>query len=493
MYDNFFSMASIFRDISYLLSSKFFTIVLSFGLSVLLVNLMSLNDYGSYIIIISFVALLQTVSDLGFSESVRYFTARYSNNKKIIAKYVITGIRFISIISLLSMLLVILLSKSLGSFYKIQSFLFIISALYVFTSTVFSSFLTMFTGLGRFKEQSITNIFFALARFFTVVFLILNLRVVGVLFGEILATIIGVAFAIFFMRDLIRDFRKVNVRETIKTGKTIGNLAGKYAISIFLTTFISNISNLVLGIFSLSFTAIFSIATKFSTVLSSMGSNVSVAMFPRVVTKLQKKESLDEYISVYSRYVLIGTLLFSIAFIPFSKEVVGLFFSSRSLGVVNILPFLFLAVSFDSSLYIITLLFNANKEPKYNIYIGLFKGIITVLSLAILVPMFFDVGAGIATLIVTVAGGYFSVFLAKRMTHIDANMKSLTMIMILGILAVGLSYILINYSFLYRVLLTIFNIGVFVCIMLAFRQVKISEVKPIAKRVLLNRRRRIVF
>ena len=370
-----------------------------------LVRNLSVEDYGLFFAVLTFVLIFSVFRKLGLSQGLARFIADYNVKKKHgEIKSIITGAFLMQIIVALFMVGVLWISAdflAVNYFKDARSvWLLRILAFYLPLSIIFVNYKSILQGLKKSKTLAITQT--------TLNILILLGVITGLWLGlEVFAPIIGYlgSFIVFFSIFTIPLLRGFNYfKHKHKAFKEENKKLIKFSLPLMITSigalFITYFDTLMLTYYdTLANVGIYNIIYPTAILITMIGSSLGVILMP-VITELwtqKKKTQITQALRIINKYLLIVCLPIIITLMMFSEHIIRIFFGQEYLAGVIAFNILLVGAMFKvfAAVYNQTLI--AFKESKKTMKIFLFGAILNVALNAILIPMYSLNGAAIAS------------------------------------------------------------------------------------------------
>lgn len=160
--------------------------------NIFLARSLSLQEYGEYGIVMTFLVWIESAANPGISAAVQKKIAQYKNSTKtIIKKTVFLQLGYSSIILLISFFFAPLIAKLLHD--DKLTLLLRVASLDVIFCGIFTVYYSALTGLLHFKRSAFCTVLYSTAKLIFIVILVMNgFSVIGALVGNILASISGI-------------------------------------------------------------------------------------------------------------------------------------------------------------------------------------------------------------------------------------------------------------------------------------------------------------
>jgi O-antigen/teichoic acid export membrane protein len=242
--------------------------------------------------------------------------------------------------------------------------------------------------------HAITSVSFTIVTTLTTVLLVLVLdfKVLGVLYGLVAGNLFASALAIYFARDSYRfSFSVTRLFEMVRFSSPLVFSS----ISVFFSLYVDRI--LIKQMLNLTELGLFSIGQKFASVVGLFLSGVNNAITPLIYTHY-KKEDTPKQIEKIFRLFLLGALVLFLGAGLFSKEVLIIFTNEQYYGAAPIIPVLILTTLLSSVYNFTPGLFIQNKTKIISL-INIGVAIVNFILNWFLIPVWGIMGACISTLI----------------------------------------------------------------------------------------------
>lgn len=293
-------------------------------------RLLSVSDYGLLTTLISLVTLFGIIP-VSFTGIFAKFAARYKANKdnEGYLSLLFNGGKFILILSGAIFIILMLFLPLIASFLHVSNALLLILVFLLIVVSILSA-LTVgaLQGEMRFLSLSILNMFGPFLKFILGVgFLLLGLKMFGVVLGILLAAVIPVSISFYLVF-------KNHYKKTHKKQKDFFKEFKKYGTGFFLSS---------LGITILTSMDIILVRHFFGAVpsgqyaaLSLMGKAIFYltaplyfVFFPLIAQKKEKKEKLFETLALAGLVIVLFSSALSFVYFLYPNLILGIFFPAK--------------------------------------------------------------------------------------------------------------------------------------------------------------------
>lgn len=391
-------MHDTIRNIKYMLFGRFVTLSLAFFFTSFLFRALSIEEFGTYSLILSFVWLVQTLSDLGIGEATKYYLAEAGDNIKKARIVFSTGFTSLFLVSLVSSFIIFIFSGILARIYNLPLPYFIFASLFVLAVVSEVSFEQALESRKKFVERSLIYIILTLTRFSAFIFIFLGFSSFGGLLGEFFSGIISILLSFFVLRKI------AGFGWNLKIFKKLLSYARRIVLSTFISLFQTNGIILILGYFTLTGNGIFTALLKMMVLLTAFSENVNSVLFPKIVELDSNRKELKKQFSEFMKYTIIIPIFIGGVCILFANRILFVVYGLKMTG--NELTFIIIVLSS---------VIDAIAHSFYKILVGLnkpelatkgltFRAFITITSAIILIPSFGEIGAALSLLFASIFG-----------------------------------------------------------------------------------------
>jgi len=401
--DDGFVQSSYILMIGYLLSS----LISSLG-TIIVIRLISVEEYG--LINISFIipAILIVLGELGLNYSSTYFIAKKikENNFKEVRDVIRMNL-FIKIsVGLIFSILVFLYSTYIAiEIYKVTDqrliLLIQIGAIGIFARIVLEAMNSFFLGALNVKLVQIGAILQTSVRTgLSIILILIGFSYLGPMIAFVLSPLFVVIFYLFFIR---RIFFKDKIEKESINWKELSKMV-KYGYPLL---FLSAVASIQLPMYSYILTingfltevSYLNVAIVSASIIGILTKSISYTLFP-IFSKLdwnndneREKKKLIQYFQFSNKFSTILIIPITILLIFFSKELFPIIYGESYREAAPFISgyfVIFFLVSFGS--LSIPAFFNGQNQTKYVLYIQLIEIISILLFSLIFIPLFGPLG-----------------------------------------------------------------------------------------------------
>lgn len=382
----------LLKNIGLLSLSNFGSKILSFILIPLYTNLLTTEEYGTYDIYTTTIALLIPILTLNIINAVLRFSLDKEKNKRNVFS---VGLKMV-FLSFVYLLILIILNNVFHVFFVFEEFWLYFILLYI--GEVFYSLLTNFgRGIENIKQVAVAGIINSIVILFFNIILLLKFKLglKGYFIANILGNFIPVIYLIYKLKIWKYIFlgiedRKLKKEMTEYSKPMIFNTIGWW---------ITNVSDryVVTLICGVSVNGIYSVAYKIPSIL-----NIFQTIFNQAWTLSAVREyddnSSEFYTNIYKLYNF-GLVIMCSILILFDKIIAKILFAKDFYEAWKFAPFLMISVIFGALSGLLEGIFIANKNTKVIARTTIIGAIINVTFNIIFVNIIGAIGAAISTLI----------------------------------------------------------------------------------------------
>ncbi len=408
---------------SILLSTIFSKIIVFLG-GIVVVRLLSKNDYGLYAYVINCLAVMRLLNDFGASSAILQFSAENYQDDVKQTQYIKYGVRVGLYASLVSSLIILLsplfYPYSLVDSDKLTTMLFLIPFLATF-SEIFSSILR--ANLQN-KKYGILQIFMTLAHYIPLIILSLIFGLTGAILSQYFYYTIVIFFSIYLCWPYLKKIKnksKLNRPEkkqflkyslVTQINSTIGGLL------LIIDTFLIG-----LLIANEEILATYNVAAKIPHVLAFLPSCVIIYALPYFV---RNNKNIDWIKLNYRRLLIIGSIIYGIitlGLVMLSKPIFIFLFGHQYLDAIPTFIVLMIGFFFSSTFKTPSInILNSMKKLKFNFYINVISIVINFISNIIFIRIFGYIGAAITTTMINIISSlayfiYIKILFRKRFVN----------------------------------------------------------------------------
>jgi len=399
--------------------------IIAYLTKLVLVRNLSVEDYGLFFAVLTFVLIFSVFRTLGMSQGLARFIADYNSKKKNgEIKSIITGAFATQLLVAGIMVIILWFSAdylALNYFKDARAVTLLrILSFYLPLSIIHVNFTSIFQGLKKSK-------LFALGQPVINAFVLIG-SIIGLWLGlELFAPVIGylgtyVFFLIVFIFPLLKCFNYFNFKH--KNFFEENKKLIIFSLPLMITTFgyllITYFDTLMLTYFDiLSNVGVYNIIYPTALLITFIGSSLGLILLP-VITELwekNKKKQIVTALKIINKYLLIFCLPVIIVLMTFSEDLIRIFFGREYLAGVVAFNILLVGALFNVFMGLYNQLQIALKQQKKVMNIYLVGSIINVILNILLIPKYSLNGAAIASAI------SFLIMLKLSLVYIEQKIK----------------------------------------------------------------------
>jgi O-antigen/teichoic acid export membrane protein len=429
-------MADVFKSFKYEAFSFLILVGTSFVFNVLLVRLISVEEFGVYSLLISWISILILLSSFGVRRGIRFFLADNISSGKRLKKFFGTAFSIILASTFIVGGLFLLFSGYLFSIYKLSASLIPITALLFVLNSLFYFVEPAIIGLNKFVVRGVSKIIWSLSRFSAILLVLLGFSTLGALIGESIAALIFVVFNLVFLRSVF------NISFDKKTFSKIFSYSSKIIPSELLQLLVSNFPIVLLGVYSILEVGFLNAFIKFLLPITFLTVVINTIFYPVFVKLKDNKGKLVFYVESLLRYTIIFNAFICVVCFVFSFSIINIFYG-REYASRSYLFNVFVLVTFIEMIFVMfhTLLETLNQPGRASV-VYFFKVVILVVVSLILVPRYHTLGAIVSYFFAHTIGGLAYFFTVKRILDFKFPIKTFLITVSAALMCfIGLSFI----------------------------------------------------
>ncbi|MFX1443897.1 MAG: oligosaccharide flippase family protein [Promethearchaeota archaeon] len=441
--------------IGYLMSSA----ISSIG-TIIMIRLISVEEYSFITIAYIIPAILIVISELGLNFASTHFIARkikeesYKDVRNIIKINLIIKI----IISIFFTLIVIIFSNYIAKkIYNIQDdrmvLLIQLASIGIIANILYDTINSFFLGALNTKMVQIGTILqTSLRTILTISLILVGFTLFGPMIGFVLPPLIVVIIYLFLLKKF---FFKENTNNEAIDWKKLSEMV-KYGYPLFLYSIIISIHVqcfvLILTIYGfLTEVSYFNVAIVSASVMGILTKSIKYTLFPifskKDWDKIDEREKLIKTFQFSLKFCSLLILPVTILLILFSGNTFPLIFGEKyreASPFISIYLFIFLLCSFG---YLsIPAFFNGQKKTKYVFLIELLEFLASLIFALILINFYGGIGVIFGIVIGTVISVFFgNILILKEYGKVlYSNLHNIIIIFVVSIFCGFLTYIIYN-------------------------------------------------
>lgn len=408
---------------------KFLSALFALINGVLLANLLTVKDFGIYILALTTITIISIPVSLGLPNLITRYISKYEINKNIAAikGILIRSNQLVLLTSLLAFIIAFLLYIIWWKNYPenvVSTFwyAFLLMPLLVFGSLRAAALRGLkFIILGQLPETFLRNIFLT---FFLLLAVLFDFELVpykAMILHSIAAALAFIIGYLFLKRKLLTRLKNITpafknklwFKETIPFSIT----SGVQVIKTKLLTFIL----VIFG--SLEAVAIFDIAMRGATLVSFTLDALNTAISPYLSSAFEqnKKETLQRIVTKSARIIFVFSLPVALIFIFFGKSILELLFAKAY--VVSYIPLVILCIGqlVNSLTGSVGTVLNMTGNQKYFSKIQIQMMILSALLSVPLIIYYSVIGAALTFSFVIISQNIILVILVRKKLKINTT------------------------------------------------------------------------
>lgn len=352
------------------------------------------NEYGASDTITVYTDVLVTILFLNIADSI-FVYPKMACTKEAKSEYFSSGIAFISIMSVFGSFLFLLLGMlptsvlEDGVFYKYRWLIFALMA-----SRYFQMYFQEFSrSLDKLGVYSASGVILTIAIAVFSIFLIPSFGVYGYVTAIILAQLSSALFTCLAAREYeyfaFKNIKKRPVKELLSYSIPL-------APNSIMWWLINGINRPLMETqLGLAAIGLYAVASRLSGVINSLSTIFSLAWSNSVLEEYGNEgfeRFYNNYMKIMAALYFMGCMLLVI----FAKPLVTLFSTPEYYGAASLIPFMALGLCFSSMASNVGAVFSAVKKSKYFFYGSIWGGVVSVVSLLLLMPSCGVIGTAIS-------------------------------------------------------------------------------------------------
>ena len=425
------------------------SIVLAYVFRIILARSLTLEEYGLFYAVFSFVSFFLFFRGFGTQTALVKFISQYrikkEYNKVKTAIFSVFTIQMIS--SLVMGVILFLLAPFLAeNYFRNESAILIMRlfVVYIFLSVIFKILRNIFSGFQKFKLFSLME---PIRMLTTIIFLIIFLIYGKGVFSPILSLIIGWSFVILLFLPFLTkmfDFSKYKISKVkIMTGKILWFGLPLMFVGVS-SKVISNIDTLILTYFStLEQVGIYNVILPSSLIFLFIGNSLSTIFLPLSSSLWTKgmKEKLAYNLAKSYKYTLLFTVPIILATLIYANLFLDLFFGEAFVEGTAAFRVLLVGVLFYTLAVINNSVLSGIGKPRLVMKILLSASLINLVLNMILIPLFGIMGAAFSTSISYIFVLSLNYGILKKTMNLDLKFKFLSNLIIGSLLFMLIMYL----------------------------------------------------
>ncbi|MGE5457134.1 MAG: lipopolysaccharide biosynthesis protein [Methanococcaceae archaeon] len=399
-------------------------------------RLLTKTEYGMYDILLIVQSFVNVTIAMEITQGfARYYSDASSHEERVL--YSSTSFWFVMIMYIAFLILSFILSVPLsylilGKEYPVE--IFQISIISAFGSGIFIYLQNQLRFYLKSKLFAVTSIVFTIVSASSTIILLLlfHAGIMGVFMGLIAGYAVSIFFSWYFSRSnyrLVFDWQKC--REMLSFSVPLIPAS----IGTIILLYIDRIA--IRNLMSFEYVAVFGRAYSFASMINIVLVGFQTALLPLIYQNYRSAET-PRHIAKIFRYFTAAATSFIMALSIFSIEALKVFTTPAYFGASNVIPVLSFATLF-LSMQIFAPGLQIAKKTGIIAMINISAAVLNTSLCFILIPVYGIMGAGIATLITSLAVFSTNLFYSQKYFHIPYEWKKIASVFLFAAL---FSYIL---------------------------------------------------
>lgn len=381
----------LFKNMSFLVISQFGIKFLNFFLVPLYTSVLTTEEYGTYDLFNTTIALLIPFLTLNIREStIRFALDKTYDKKQVMSISVVYSIR-----SILYGAVLLAANKILGFSPAIEEYKWLIFLM--FLSQVVNGVVTNFVrGLDRLKDIAVSSVICSMSIIFLNIVTLLPLHM-G-LTGYFLANIFGPLVQSIYLFIICQGWKYIDL---VNIDKKLSKEMYNYSTPMIANAtawWINGVSDryIILWLCGAAANGIYSVANKIPSILDVFQSVFSQAWTLSAVKEFDSEDRNGFFTTMYNMYNMCMTIMCS-ALIGVSRFMAKVLYAKDFYAAWQYVPFLTIAVLFGALAGYAGAIFAAAKDSKMYAYSTMAGAIVNITLNIVLVKPMGPLGAAIAT------------------------------------------------------------------------------------------------
>ena len=401
------------RNVGQLSVGSIFKLIIAFVGSIFITRLLGVEDYGVYVIAMSFASILLIFTRFSFTTSLTTLLAEGfgKGNKQEVAKLIVWFVKNLFLVNVLTLTLIILVPwlasliypniSQLGFYVQIYLLSIFFSGLFYLITII----LQVMRKIGLLSALEVTKDF--LWRAIAIIFLLLGLKI----FGVVLAQLIGMLVLMVLSASLYYIVRRQNkllpnIREIINNWRSVSLFRNfKFTTSISfdnsLASLYTSLPVFFVGLLSSETQAgLLGLAIALIAVPKSLAGNIS-KMLSSVLPERKSAEGGTAWVDDFRKTTKIAVPLLALVFLGFGIAaywLIPFIYGVEFTGARGPLVVLVILNLFNGFTLGIGPILRTIRRVKLSIYANLLSLVLMALAAYYLVPLYGAVGAVLAML-----------------------------------------------------------------------------------------------
>jgi O-antigen/teichoic acid export membrane protein len=444
---------------------------LSLILLPLYTRVLTIEDYGSFDLLMVFASIINLTIALEISQGVaRFYLSEKNSNRKII--FASTAFWFTFACYFIFAIIMWFSSGQLANFIMGQpkmELAFQIGIGYIFINGIFYFIQNQLRYEFRARDSAIVNVTMITTTAFISVYLTIFLSwdliglLAGMTSGTIIATILGLwnlkkSFSFTFNFRYLKKMLYYSIPLVIS------------GFAVWMTTYIDRI--MINHFLTIKEVGLYGVGFRLSSIILLIISGIELSLSP-LIYKYYHKSDTPRVLDQIFRLVIFFSLIFFLFLTLFSLDILKIMTTPEYYDASTMIVFLVPALLLRS-LYIFSPGINIAKKTYLTIWINIMGGLLNILLNYFFIPMFGLIGAGIATMLSYLCIFTAYMYLSLQFYYIPYQWKKILVSTLIAAIIV-LFFQLYQFSNTLRTYLVIFTIVVFGILMIKIKLVSFRK------------------
>lgn len=427
-----------------------FTVICSYAYRLILARWLGPGEYGVVSLGLAIIGLVSNVISFGLYDGLFRYVSYYrtKNNPEKVKGTFLAVTKLVLPLSVLVGILVFFFSNKIASNLLHNPPLAPILQLLAITIPLMflaNSFLQVCRAYKKLQYEVISRNFIENITkiVFTILFLFLGFKTIGVIFAYIISLIIGTAVAGFFMQTKIADILSTKIKAEYSYKEII-----KYSLPLSLVSIISPIEHwldtIMVGFFMTNTdVGLYNAALPTAQMVKIIFPALTALTIPIAIELIINKK-LDDFIKTYkiiSRWIFIICLPIFLIIILFPKPILNLLFGSEYISASTSLVILAIGYFVYAIAGPARQTVNAIGKTNYTLINYIIATLISIFGTIILIPIIGIAGAAIATAVSFAMTNVLAIFEIRKCVKINPFSKSWIKPIVCAGLSLGIFYV----------------------------------------------------
>lgn len=383
--------------------------IIQFILSIIIVNLVSKEEYGVYVYAYNIISFFLLIRSLGITTGMLQFGSECTDKKE---QEKVIKFSFLSstIVNIVITCILLFVTFIINIEFEGARYYIFLMILYPVFQGFFDFSLTIFRiEMDNINYSRITNIN-TISYFIFSILLALRFGVIGIIFARYLSYGVSIALALYLMKDRYFNYITANIKSYTQK-KALVNYSVICCASNSISELLYLLDVFLIGIFiaQAQIIASYKVATQIPTALIFIPSSIMLFIYPYFAKNKDNIQWLQK--NTFRTFVVLGitNFIISISLYITAPLIINILWGNKYSDALPVLRILAINY-FISGTFRIPCgnILGMLRKVNINLFISIISGICNILLDIILISYYGSIGAAIATVLVVLISSIIS-------------------------------------------------------------------------------------